>query len=693
MKLTRGRVLLATVLCAGVAGCGADGADAAAGASGSASDSAGGADTGGVDASDAAGGSDAGVSATPDGSGAGDDAGASRGDLKDCDTDCDDGNPCTKDGCGTDGACVHTWSGTPECQPTLTLTAPERAAMLDLAPEVSVTGSYESPGDSVTAFIFGGETIAAPASDFQLPVSTAPGVNIVSARVEDKSGQAQVQRAFLMSEGWYPVTSANEDTLVPAGLTIRLGPALFDDDDTSDADDLATLATEVLAATDLATAVPESLTAEGEGASLGWCEWTVTINSIEHTVGGVDLKPSSDGLTMAATLNNVVVDFDAVAPDLGCPDAGGTMTVDTIAVAALVVPAIAADGTVSVTVPEESLVVTLGDVEFDLTEGAASSFDFLLNWFSDTIGSAAADAAKAVVVDQVAPATADLLTNLAHWTKTFELGEIYGVPVNLSEEVRVLATGLDMADDGVTLTLGTTATTPAGDVKLAAKGSLVRAGCGAGGEAAPTFDGGAPIAMALHDDVLNQALFAAWWGGALHQTMDVSADLVADLGLPVENLSVTLSPSLPPVVTDCSGGTQLQIGDLRIDASLDFSGKPSTVSVWVSGIATVSIGAVAGSDGAVSLNLEVTSIDQVNAQVTEATGGLEGSATVADALASKLLEKVVLGSIGQGALQSFPVPQFHFAVPGGAEGAVYTFSPTDVSRTPGRTVLTGKLGN
>ena len=77
---------------------------------------------------------------------------------------------------------------------------------------------------------------------------------------------------------------------------------------------------------------------------------------------------------MSIALKDIVVAFEAIAPDLGCPDAIGTATIESVTVDTSLAIALAGTGAILVDVPE--LEVQITEPVLDITDGFTAFFDW-----------------------------------------------------------------------------------------------------------------------------------------------------------------------------------------------------------------------------------------------------------------------------------------------------------------------------
>ena len=653
--------------------------------------------TGTTDPGTTGGTDDAGTTGSDPG-GTGEDPGGTTGgeDVEDT-CNCNDGNPCTKDKCDDAGNCTHEPSTGAECAPTIKLTYPGRATTWGYTPTIAVEGEVTSPLGEVSKLTVNGIDVQANGNSFGMTLpETQHGVNILSAQVTDAAGQATAVQSFLMGEGFYPVhESPSTDTLVTKGLVVYMGKSLWDDDDLTDVDDVATLAHLVLDNLDVGALIPQPLTSEGEEPGIGWCEWTVFVYDVTFDVYSVDVKPAPGGVFLSGTLTNLVIDFDAKAPDFLCPDAIGTATAATVTLGAFASIWLDANGKPQVVVADGDVDAVLGPLVFDITGGIVSGLDFILNWFDSQIAGWIELAVEDALVNSVSPMIGQLIDGVGTFVQGFEIPALLGITPAVQVEVAVEPSYIFLDNSGATIGLAISATTPGGISGVQAYGSLARNGCFDGDEPSLQIPKDSHVAVALHDDLLNQALFAAWWGGLLD--VDIDVDKLADiqLDLPIDGLKVAVKNFLPPVMTSCTpnGKTQVQLGDVRIVASFDFNGAPASVEAFVSAAFEIELDVAAAPGSTVDITFGVSKPVALDFEIVSTTGSLDGAKNLLQIILTNVVEDVVLKSLSEGIFKSFPVPSFDLStvIPGVPADTVLAFDPTDLKRLGGYVVLNGTV--
>src|SRR5690606_31029718 len=116
---------------------------------------------------------------------------------------------------------------------------------------------------------------------------------------------------------------------------------------------------------------------------------------------------------------------------------------------------------------------------------------------------------------------------------------------------------------------------------------------------------------------------AVWLGGLLD--FDVPASMLGNVDLAsfgVTNLAMHVSALVQPTASDCYDGQKLiaQLGDLRIDATLELFGTPMTLVVFASLRAGIALSVVGGEVG-----LGITEIASLATEVNVLEDQLVGS--------------------------------------------------------------------
>jgi hypothetical protein len=413
-------------------------------------------------------------------------------------------------------------------------------------------------------------------------------------------------------------------------------------------------------------------------------------------VGPVDLVPTTGGLTLSGTITDLQANVAATSSGLFCPDAIGTVTIATVTLGADLTVGLNANKSVLVEVP--NLQVDIVAPVVDLTGGALSIFDFVFNWFNDSFAYLIESSIETAVLSVLAPTIQSALESFTVFETAFQVPELLGTGITPIFTVGVQPETLDFTNTGAAISLSARVTGPGGlPSDITSEGSLARGDCMLGQpEAELLLPQGSTLSLGLHDDLLNQVLFAGWWTGALHRP--IPGQYIANR-LGFDGISITnaiLTPLTPPVATSCGpdGQLQLQIADLGVDVEMTWDDEPIQVSAFVSAAADIELSAVPGSsNGTLDLAINVTSVNTLEFDIVSATGVLDGTEELIELFFKELVGTVLDELIGSGLGANFPVPALELGtlIPTIPAGAMIGFAPTAFSTGSGYTVLEGAL--
>ena len=220
-------------------------------------------------------------------------------------------------------------------------------------------------------------------------------------------------------------------------------------------------------------------------------------------------------------------------------------------------------------------------------------------------------------------------------------------------------------------------------------GAPLRRRCGLG-RSAVELPKRAPIELGLHDDFLNQVLYAAWRGGWLE--VEGASALLGELdlsSLEVTDFEIEAGTLQTPTVSDCheDGTLRAHLGDLRVDGSLVLEGRPLTFTAYVILVAAVEIGIV---DGEVSVG--IGDLERIAVEVNIHQDDLISLETLFQTLLESTLASTLKDALGKGLL-SIPLPEIDVSgAVGLPTGSVFIqIKPQSIERREGLTVIGGAL--
>ncbi len=602
---------------------------------------------------------------------------------------CDDGNECTADSCAADTGCQHKTLKTADCRPKIIITYPPRGVTLKGPGPVTVTGKVTSKAAPIASFTIG--TVSVPlAADgsFSHDFVAGQGMNLIIAEATDQAGgTSRTTPSFYYSTLYYPIDAANpQGSMVPDGILIFLGPEVWDDNDVSDVDDMATIMVYYLKGLNLGSLITNPVTT----GNLGWCSYKINIYNIKYGDPSIDLIPIDGGLHLFVSIPNFSADIQIDQSGFLCPDMTGTAKASSITIDSDVMIT-STNGVVSAQMATSQVKVNNLDIKVDGILG------FLLNWlidfFEDSFANQIAGAFQQQLGGVIPKAIVDALNSLA-LDQVIEIKPFMGSgqPVQLS-----LKTGLSSVDfkkEGATLGMKATVVTPKA-ISHGSLGSIGRAACLSGLGEPFVFPKKGQLEMGLHDDFFNQLPFGMYWGGLFQ--MDI---LPADLGTDLTQYGLTdvilhVDFLLAPILTGCTadGKTVLQIGDMRVDGDMKLFGAPVAMTLYASMEVEANLMPVdvPGQGKQISVALGQTRLMEV--EITQVTGALSGAEDILVGLVKEQLVGKFLSSFAGGAFGSFPVPDIDLSSvnPSVPPGSKISLDLKEMLRIFGYTVLTGAV--
>jgi len=595
--------------------------------------------------------------------------------------ECDDNNECTKEVCLAGGGCDHLPINSFECMPVITFINPPRGAMLKGPQPVFATGTVTVGGAGLKDFFINGFKVeVSPISGaFTYMIEPKVGINIIEAIATSKlGGEDKAVRSFAWTTEYFPLGQQ-----VPSGLGLWLSQLVWDDNNTSDVDDFATIVTLILEDFDLPSLIPNPLT---QSKALG-CTFTVKTKNVSIGNPNVDITTKNQALELKIRYPNIYIGLQVDAPGFFCPDLSGSVSASyieiTIWLAMLDNPA-----GLEIQIASSSAKVAGLNVSIDGILG------FLVNWIIDFFEGSVAKQIEALVLDQldiVPGILADALNALAI-TVDFELPALIGDEPPTKLTLASKLTSADFDQFGGFFEMSTTVTSGAKKVPYETKGSLGRDGCADG---ADFFDYlmQSEIEMALKDDMLNQMLHAVWYAGGFE--IPLPKNLLGDVDVQEYGVSINdlkLSFLLPPVLNDCNFEETLTmtIGDMEFVVDLLLFGQPLKVTAYASAEIAAEILVIDDLDGAKATIL-LEDMVYFGVEVGQVSMGFEGAQGAVEEMIQLYVGPDLFSSLGGQALGGFPLPSipldgFSDSIPAGTK---LELSLKKVYRLGGRTVMAG----
>ncbi|UCF18684.1 MAG: hypothetical protein JSU87_12135 [Gemmatimonadota bacterium] len=608
--------------------------------------------------------------------------------------------------------------------PLITVSSPRRAAMLADGTmkndRQTIVGEACAPAGALRSLTVNGETVrvsgAGSCQPFVLQQGSRWGLSIVGGRAEDEQGNtAYLAHSFLRSPSFFPLaTEPSREARVGHAVFAQFNQEVIDDGDRSDIDDVATVASLLLAGVDLDRLIPRSLHAQPDNDPADG-----EVDLVTHDCGIYHQTNQRTGFRIrkagAFTTAEVAVDhIDAVEGgldvslfisrprlpvrvtgylDLWClggPSAAveGSLQADIIRADALLTIPPSANGTPLLTL--ESLDVDVGGFRSDVDLGGLLIIDFLLDelagLFDPLFRDAIEDLLPAALEESLRPTIKVLLSEAL-------LPVEIDIPLPTAARLKV-ESGLDWLALGEGYgQLGFYAQVIPTEVKSkpydAALGSIQSGG------APPIFSASEyAVGLGLKDDLLNQVLWAAWQAGAFDlEDLGAYAN-----GLGVDGIAGSTVAYLPPVVMPGRAADEIEIGigDLYVEVTVgsglvsaqggSASGAPVSAGLYVSSIVS---GSLAIDPATNALAFGLGRHRQVDVQVVAADD------PAAAAVIRNIMETVmhdVLPVLLSDAIRGFALPGFDLEVIGQIpSGTVLELDGAHIDRRGSYHLLTGSL--
>ena len=576
--------------------------------------------------------------------------------------------------------------------PLLSIDYPERGATLGDKPSVTVTGSVTDQS-GLDAFTINGENVDVEVDNsFSHIVIAGHAVNLLQAEAVDPDGQeTRTVQAYAFAEHYYPGEGDDEATFIPAGIQLFLAESFVDDGDhdPSAPDDLATLMEMVLGGLDFASLLPNPVYNANS--------YQVFIKNASLSSPVVQMDLIEGALTIKVEFKDFSADVEAIGScnvlgvDL-CPDANGTLTVAKISFYSTV--ALGLDGAGNVTAVPTEFHLGIEGIKLDLS-GIGSLLDPILNGII-SLFEGQVEAALSAQIEQMLPSLVAEVFSQFELNANVELGPIAegGDKTVLKLETRYAL--LDATPAGLYMHFDTRVSSTK-KVIHHPLGSLARGNCAGPETPAFTLDSSKEMAIGVSDDVLNQLLFAVWYGAGLDA--DLTEENLADVagtfdGYGITEPAVSTDFFLAPMISDCNSDKVLRfgLGDLYLDAKFKMLGQPLVVGAFASVIASASLSLVIdGPDSGIALSIdEITSFEYEIVSVTQ--GFEELVPIIEELLAANVLEEG-LGKVAGASFGGLQLPEIDLSglVPGVPPGTTLSFLPTSLERQAGFTQMTGVL--
>lgn len=524
------------------------------------------------------------------------------------------------------------------------------------------------------------------AGNFQADINPAWAINLIEGTVSDEVGNSRgFAQSFEYSASYRQVGDNRiASGRIGDGLALYLGQAVLDDNN-SDIDDLATIARLAIEQTDLAALIPSPATNYHSDCSVLFVTITgdlrLYVDDVTFGTPSIDFTAIPGGIHVRASIPNLNVDMHTSGDvcDIGVGISGNAYASNAVIEGDLL---ISRSGTnIIVTMPAPSVTLSGFGVNLNLPSIIDWAIDGIINLFSGVIADQLEGALSDAIRDNVPGVVDGFLSSIA-------LGTQIALPAPLSLNLGV-DTRLGMIDfDWGSGELGfNTSIYSTGTISPEPLGGILQ-----DNRPWPAFSGTRALGVGIAYDLINQALYSTWYGGALD--LDLAQFIPSSFnnnGNPV-NLQATAHALLPPVLTptnDPQYPVELQIGDLEMAVVIDGipSFPPINATIYLSVYAQAS--ATVNAQGQIALMLApnpYVAIDFVSnlpgVDVTSFTASLEQTA---QQFVPQLFNQVVGG---------IPIPNFDLSAIAGnylPPGIVLGIGNAGTSFHPSYLVLEGDV--
>ncbi|MFT7578569.1 MAG: hypothetical protein ACI9MR_000227 [Myxococcota bacterium] len=575
--------------------------------------------------------------------------------------------------------------------PLIELTAPARGHVEENADTVTVSGTIADNMGTVASLTFQGEAINIPADggpfSFEFPVRY--GINTMVLEARDSHGnEALKTRSVERSTSFSPqVTYALADDGTDNAMAIMLTQEAVDDDDRDEptVDDLASLLHEIITTIDITAFVPSPLSAFNCGSAV--CTFEMTNFTINKTEVSLRLMPGR--IHFEARLTSPAATLAVFYPcgDNTCsiPIVGSMQSIfiETDIFLAII------NGQTRVTT--ENTAVVLNDLEVviaDPTGIGQALLQVIVGFVEPALLESMENLFVNLIQDQLQGALGGIFDALAFDT-TFDVPPLgTGTPNTIV--LQTSSSGFSIVPDRLLLQLDAIAFAETPMRPATSPGVIDRRGC------APvtplSFPPPTPITLGIHDNLLNQLLFAVWEGGSL--SMDLGPNQTGDIGsdFGVSDLSLKVEAPIPPVLNSCHGeGNRAQIGDLFIEADLKFSGQTLRVAGWLQTEAQVALEVGDNEEGKLVATLILGEFDPFIFELTQNEGFFEGNDEGLIELLQGVLIPQILASLDDAMTFELPTIDLNALSDGFPEGSTIDFDVREIARDNAYLSLHGSL--
>lgn len=579
-----------------------------------------------------------------------------------------------------------------QTRPVLTLTSPERGLVTDILESVKLAGTVSDNLGRIAELRVGDLAIpvATEGGAFSIDVPLAYGINLLDVHALDPYGnEAIATRAVEKSSDYYAMAAqAFEQDGVANGAALMILPEVFDDGDHTEAvrDDLAHLMEFIIENIDFASLLPNPLTTFSCISGQCRLEFTsVTMDDVKVTLtlvpGRIHFRAELVRLAGTITLW-FPCDTPVICQQRPEQPLPGTVSTNRVTLDSDIFLAIVGGETVARTentvVEIENLAVSIQDP----TGLAQAAIDLVITFLQEPLVAALEQLVVDAIENELAKALDGLFSAL-NVNQEFDLpSPIPGQPAN-TLVIKTQPKGVDIAPERLQLRVDGLAYAKFPMRPHEHLGSIGHRGC-----APPTalaFPSPAPIVVGLHDDMINQLLFAIWEGGTLSLVLgpEEAASLVGSFGL--QDAHITVDALLPPVYNSCRADgvnvkERVQLGDLWIEAEASFAGEPIHLGLWILTEAPITVDFAPNDEGALQARLALGELEPMWIEVVINEGRFADNDEAVIGLVQSQLIPQLLSTVSDSATFTLPSIDLGAMTPAVPAGTVINLDVRGVAR-------------
>ncbi len=465
------------------------------------------------------------------------------------------------------------------------------------------------------------------------------GLNRLRAELTDLGDQvSKATRGFYYAGSYYPVDGSKPDAaLVKSGLQVFLGKDFFDDGvhDPAHPDDLATLLEVAIGGLDVNSLLPPG------GISSGGID--VQLSNLSFGKPKISLQPVDGGMNMLLQIANLKTDIAVKATQKLGPisvtlKVSGDVTISQLTID-LGLGMEVLNGQVSTKITHN--IVSIDSINVGIN-GIGGLLDPLINLIIGAYKGQIADQFAKAIGDQIPKLLGGLLNQFAINQAIALPSLLPGQPAASIQLVSKLQTlqftgmgGLVLLDMGFVAQKGTT---------HAVLGAIARSGCVGTVQDQFAIDKTQRMQLAVHDDVINQLLYAVWYAGAL-KLDQIDLKQLAGAGasgspFPLDGATLDLDLFLQPILESCGQSdpskVRIQVGDVYAQANLPL-GNPLSLGLFASLDLGAQIAMTTTPAGTQQLAVTIDPQIEYQLELFSITKSYEGSKKVFEDLITKLL--------------------------------------------------------